>query len=163
MFVAFMFTACGALRLARFNVLSSSSTGTPLKPSKYVVGLPIPPAAGILVSLLVANRAVGGALGDESNTVGLAAVTVLLSLLMVSTVNFRSFKDLKFNLATALLVLSAIASSAIVWQITKPQFVLVWLLSFYILIGIIEGIRAIPAALKRSADRPSDSDSSVPG
>ena len=32
--VAFMFTACGAIRLARFKVLRSSSTGTPLKPSQ---------------------------------------------------------------------------------------------------------------------------------
>src|ERR1043165_7513502 len=46
---AFLFTACGAMRLARFNVLASSSTATQAKPGKYIVGLPIPPASGILI------------------------------------------------------------------------------------------------------------------
>ncbi len=46
---AFIFTACGAVRLARFNVLSMGEQGKPTKPSKYIVGLPIPGAAGILV------------------------------------------------------------------------------------------------------------------
>jgi CDP-diacylglycerol---serine O-phosphatidyltransferase len=70
-------------------------------------------------------------------------------LLMVSNVRFRSFKDLKMNVGTALLVLGAIGSSAIVWRYTKPQFVLVWLLSFYLLIGVFEAIRGLPAWLRR--------------
>src|SRR5262249_238133 len=45
---AFLFTACGAIRLARFNVITTSSTGQPHRPGKYIVGLPIPGAAGIL-------------------------------------------------------------------------------------------------------------------
>ena len=155
--VAFMFTACGAIRLARFNVLSSGSSGAPLKPGKYVIGLPIPPAAGILISLLVANRAVGGALNAERNTFALFGMTIMLSLLMVSNVKFRSFKDLGFNRATAMLVVFAIGSSAVVWHYSKPQFVLVWLLTFYIAIGLFEAIRSLPAWLKRVRD-PSDSD-----
>jgi CDP-diacylglycerol--serine O-phosphatidyltransferase len=50
-FAAFMFVACASVRLARFNVLSSSPTGGPTKPGKYIIGLPTPPATGILVSL----------------------------------------------------------------------------------------------------------------
>src|SRR4051812_329716 len=60
---SFVFTACGAVRLARFNVLSMGEAGAPTKPSKYIVGLPIPGAAGILVSIVVANHAVAGAIG----------------------------------------------------------------------------------------------------
>jgi CDP-diacylglycerol--serine O-phosphatidyltransferase len=150
LFVAFMFVACGALRLARFNVLSSSgSSGAPVKPSKYTVGLPIPPASGVLISLLLANHAVDGALSDERYTVTLFVVTIVLSLLMVSNVRFRSFKDLQMNVSTALLVLSAIGSSAIVWRYTKPQFVLVWLLSFYVLIGMVEAVRGLLAWLRK--------------
>jgi len=140
---AFMFTACGAMRLARFNVLSGSDTGAQAKPSKYIIGLPIPPASGILISLLVANHAVGGALGAERYTVTLFVVTIALSLLMVSNVKFRSFKDLKFNFGTAFLVLFAIASSAIVWQLTRPPFVLLWLITFYVAIGIIDAVRTL--------------------
>jgi CDP-diacylglycerol--serine O-phosphatidyltransferase len=148
LFVAFMFTACGAMRLARFNVLSSSSSGAPTKPSKYVIGLPIPPAAGVLISLLLANRAVDGALSDSRYTLAIFVVTVALSLLMVSSIKFRSFKDLKFNVGTAIFVLFAIGSSAVVWRLTEPQFVLLWLLCFYVLIGLFEAVRAIAGRLR---------------
>lgn len=149
LFVAFMFTACGAIRLARFNVLSSGPAGAPSKPSKYTIGLPIPPASGILISLLLANHAVGGALSHERYTLALFGVTIALSLLMVSSFRFRSFKDLSFNVGTALLVMFAIGSSAFVWQYGKPQFVLVWLLSFYVLIGLVETVRSVPERLRR--------------
>lgn len=138
LFTAFGFVACGAIRLARFNVLSSSSQGAPKTPSKYIVGLPIPPASGILISLVVANHAVGGALSDPRYTVLLMVVTVVLSFLMVSNVRFRSFKNMRFNTATLSLVAFTIGSSVVVGHVTKPQFVLVWLISFYILIGLFE-------------------------
>ena len=148
--IAFAFTACGAIRLARFNVLSSGASGTPVKPGKYTTGLPIPPASGILISLLLANHAVGGALGHEKYTVGVAAVTLVLSLLMVSNLRFRSFKELRFNMGTAILVLFAISSSIVVWRYTKPQFVLVWLLTIYIAIGLFETLRAVALRLRKS-------------
>jgi CDP-diacylglycerol--serine O-phosphatidyltransferase len=141
--VAFVFVACGAIRLARFNVLASSASGAPSKPGKYIVGLPIPPAAGILISLVVANHGVDGALGDERYTVMLFAVTIVLSLLMVSTVKFRSFKDLKLNTGTVLLILFTVGSSAIVWNRLRAQFVLIWLLSVYVFIGLVETIRSL--------------------
>lgn len=142
-FIAFFFTACGAARLARFNVLSSGASGAPVKPGKYVTGLPIPPAAGVLISLLLANHAVGGALGAPENAVAFAVVTAVLGLLMVSNVKFRSFKQVKFSTSTAIFVLFALGSSALVWRYSKPQFVLVWLLSFYVLIGLFEALRGL--------------------
>lgn len=152
---AFLFTACGAIRLARFNVLSTSAV-MQHKPGKYIIGLPIPPASGILISLLLANHAVGGALGDERYTLALFGVTVVLSLLMVSNVKFRSFKDLKLNFSTAFLVLFAIGSSAFVWQVTKPQFVLVWLLSFYIFIGLVDALRGLAERARKPRDSSAD-------
>ncbi len=56
---AYVFAAAGAVRLARFNVLSMGDKGAPTKPGKYIVGLPVPGAAGILVSLVLANHAMG--------------------------------------------------------------------------------------------------------
>jgi CDP-diacylglycerol--serine O-phosphatidyltransferase len=156
LFVGFLFTACGAIRLARFNVLNSGAAGAPMKPSKYTVGLPIPPASGILISLLLANHAVGGALSHERYTVAIFGVTIALSLLMVSTFRFRSFKELSFNISTAVLVMFAIGSSAFVWRYGKPQFVLVWLLSFYVLIGLVETVRAIPERFRRRREEESE-------
>ncbi|MBM4362895.1 MAG: CDP-diacylglycerol--serine O-phosphatidyltransferase [Deltaproteobacteria bacterium] len=160
--VAFLFTACGAMRLARFNVLSSKDSGVQAKPGKYIVGLPIPPAAGILISLLVANHAVGGALGAERYTLALFGVTVLLSLLMVSNIRFRSFKDLKLSAGTGFLVLFAITSSAVVWNLTRPPFVLLWLITFYVGIGLVEGVRSL-MSWARSALRGDAGDDLAPG
>src|SRR5690606_2127623 len=154
---AFLFVACAAIRLARFNVLTTSPSGAPHKPSRYMIGLPTPPASGILISLIVANHAVDGALGAEQYTLLLFGVTIALSLLMVSNVRFRSFKDLKLNTATVLLVLFVIGSSAFVWQRFKPQFVLVWLLSFYVLIGLVESARALAARLRAGSSARRDS------
>ncbi len=150
-FAAFMFVACAAIRLARFNVLSSIPGGAPSKPGKYIVGLPTPPATGILVALIIANHGLGGALGTEQYTVLLFAVTIGLSLLMVSNVRFRSFKELKLNTATLLFVLFTIISSGFVWSHFRPQLVLIWLLSVYIVIGIVESIRALLVKLTTPA------------
>ncbi len=152
---AFLFVACAAIRLARFNVLTSGSAGAPVKPSKYIVGLPTPPASGILISLVVANHAVNGAIGEERYTLILFAVTILLSLLMVSNVPFRSFKDLRMTTGTVLIVLFTIGSSIFVWQRFKPQFVLVWLLGFYVLIGIVESARMVAIRLRSLTARDS--------
>src|SRR5689334_2937950 len=92
---SFVFTACGAVRLARFNVLTMGEAGKPTKPSKYIVGLPVPGAAGILVSIVVANHAVAGAIGGAEYAWVMFGVTLALSFFMVSTVRFRSFKELK--------------------------------------------------------------------
>jgi len=148
---SFVFTACGAVRLARFNVLSMGEQGKPSKPSKYIVGLPIPGAAGILVSLVVVNHAAAGVLGGVDYMWSIFGVTLLLSFLMVSTIRFRSFKDLKLNVRTVLLVAFAIGSSAVISTKLQPAFVLVWLLGFYVLLGIFETLWQLPGRLRAQA------------
>jgi CDP-diacylglycerol--serine O-phosphatidyltransferase len=54
-----------------------------------------------------------------------------------------------------LVVLFTLASSAFVWQRFKPQFVLVWLLGVYLVIGIMESLRAAAAYLRGLAARES--------
>lgn len=134
--VAFAYVACGAIRLARFNVLAMSASGAPKKPGKYIVGLPIPGAAGILVSLVVANHAVAGALPGSPLVV--LAVVCGVSFFMVSTFKFRSFKDLRLNRRTLLLVGTALGTSAVVALRFHVSFALVWLLSAYVGIAVAE-------------------------
>src|SRR5690606_8970009 len=107
---SFTFVACAAIRLARFNVLSSDEDGAPSVPGKYILGLPSPPASGVLISLVVANHAMDGQLGDPRYTTAILVMTVVIALLMVSSVRFRSFKDLRLNTGTIVLVLFAILS-----------------------------------------------------
>ena len=141
---AFTFAAAGAVRLARFNVLSMGESGKPTKPGKYIIGLPVPGAAGVLVSVIMANHAIGGDLGGSMFVWPVMGLTIFLAFLQVSTIRFRSFKDLRLNARSVGLALFAVASSAIVAQQTKPAFVLVWLLYLYVLIGVVETLVKFP-------------------
>jgi CDP-diacylglycerol--serine O-phosphatidyltransferase len=149
--VAFTFVAAAAVRLARFNVLSMGENGAPTKPGKYIIGLPVPGAAGVLVSLVVANHAISGALPSYVDP--LMILTGFLAFLMVSTVRFRSFKELKPNARTFGFVLFAVVSSAVISVKTKPAFVLVWLLGSYVTIGIVETLVTLPRDLARRRRR----------
>jgi len=87
---AFVFVACGALRLARFNVQVEVVN------KKYFVGLPIPGAAGMVsTSVLFLNDWLVP--GTPASTAPLLVATYLLGFLMVSTVPFNSFKDLEIT------------------------------------------------------------------
>jgi len=83
---AFVFVACGALRLARFNV----QTGT-VDPKRFV-GLPIPAAAVMVATTVLFFDKVG--LDPADFGIPLMIVTYLLSFFMVSAVRFHAFKDL---------------------------------------------------------------------
>ncbi len=137
-FFAFGFVACGAIRLARFNVLSMGKTGAPKKPGKYIIGLPIPGAAGGLVSLIIANHAVSGHL--SASPVVVAAVVASLAFCMVSTIKFRSFKDVRLNVRTVLFMAAAVGSCALFAVRFHVSFALVWLLTCYVAIGVAESL-----------------------
>jgi CDP-diacylglycerol---serine O-phosphatidyltransferase len=148
----FLYVACGAVRLARFNVLSMDTSGAPTKPSKHIVGLPIPGAAGILVSIVVANAAVAGAIGARRYAALILALVVFLAFLMVSTLRFRSFKDIQLNTRTVATVLFIVGSSALILTQLKPAFVLVWLLGVYVLMGIVEWLWQIPRRIRHRGE-----------
>ena len=122
---------------------------TSTKPGKYIIGLPVPGAAGLLISVVVANHAIGGSLSGPQYVYGIMGLTGFLAFLMVSTIRFRSFKDLRLNARSIALVLFAGVSSAIVSLKTKPEFVLVWLLAFYVVIGVVETLATLPRDLAR--------------
>jgi CDP-diacylglycerol--serine O-phosphatidyltransferase len=145
---AFAFAACGAIRLARFNVLSMGASGAPSAPSKYIVGLPIPGAAGILVALVVAGDPLQAAIGERGYGQILLGITLGLGALMVSTIRFRSFKDIKLNLRSVVLVALCIGSSVVISTQLEPAFVLVWLLGVYVLLGILEWFFGVLARLR---------------
>jgi CDP-diacylglycerol--serine O-phosphatidyltransferase len=140
LWAAFLFASMGAVRLARFNVLSMNEAGKPLKPGRYILGLPVPGAAGVVVALVLANHSVNGPLFEERFVQPLLTLTVALSLLMVSTIPFRSFKDLKLNRGGITTIAFVLGSSALVLVKTHPAFVLVWLIGVYILTGVVEAV-----------------------
>ncbi|HEX2675813.1 MAG TPA: CDP-diacylglycerol--serine O-phosphatidyltransferase [Polyangiales bacterium] len=159
-FASFAYLACGAIRLARFNVLATDTTGRPKKPSKYILGLPIPGAAGILVSLVAANHAVNGVLAAAH--VPIMVVVFSLSFFMVSTIKFRSFKDMRLNWGTALLVLLAVGSGVLMAVKVHVTVALGWMLTSYVTIGLVESILGLIRRLRR-VPREEDEDSAKAG
>ncbi len=122
----FMFVICGALRLARFNVQKSS-----LEPN-FFKGLPIPAAAGFVASLVLFTAALG--VLPESKSIMIIVTIYVLSFLMVSNLDYPSFKELDlkkrkpFNaLVTIILILLVIAY--------KPKIMLFFVLIIYVLSG----------------------------
>ena len=84
--IAFLYAACAALRLARFN----TQVGTTDK--RWFIGLASPAAAGLMMSFVwaFADGDLGWS-GEELRYVALG-VTVVSALLMVSRIRFWSFK-----------------------------------------------------------------------
>jgi CDP-diacylglycerol--serine O-phosphatidyltransferase len=81
---AFLYAACAALRLARFN----SQVGQVDK--RWFIGLASPAAAGLMSSFVWTSHELGWS-GEELRYLALG-VTVLAGLLMVSRVRYTSFK-----------------------------------------------------------------------
>lgn len=97
---SFLFVVCGSMRLARFNIQ------THIVDKRYFVGLPIPMAAAVPASLVLAVP------NPNFTRVGfflVLAMTVALSYLMVSTLRYRSFKDLDLKERRPLWLVPAIA------------------------------------------------------
>src|SRR4029079_14978824 len=88
--VAFTFAAAGAVRLARFNVLSMGESGKPTKPGKYIIGLPVRVPAVFLICLFAASDAIEGDLAGPKYVSPMMGLTGFLAFLMVSTIRFRS-------------------------------------------------------------------------
>ncbi len=139
-FLSFAFAACGALRLARFNVLSQrGDKGS----SRFFVGLPIPLAAGAIVALVIAHYRATGGIADDSIRLAIAAFVGLLAFLMVSTVRYRTFKDLHLSRKSLLVFAFLVMGGVAVGAATRPSFVLVIYMGAYIALGPAEWLLAL--------------------
>lgn len=86
--VAFAFSACAALRLARFNTEAASAD------KRYFTGLASPAAAGLIATTVWVGYQVE--IGIElSALVGVG--TLIIALLMVSNIRYYSFKGIDFR------------------------------------------------------------------
>jgi CDP-diacylglycerol--serine O-phosphatidyltransferase len=154
LFVAFVFCACGALRLARFNVLAMREQQAKLmapaqqaeahapgeakrKPAQFI-GLPIPIAANIIVALVLCNHAIG--VTEITNHAAIAVLVLVLSYLMISRVRFRSFKDLTLNKRTVGVGVVILAVAVLMFVRINGPVVLIVLLSLFVLLGLAEEV-----------------------
>ena len=124
----FLYIACGALRLARFNVQSEYAS------KKFFIGLPIPLAAVTLATFILFQKYMPTALLPYLDIIVLVHMYIL-ALLMVSTVRFASFKEYSGfkahpfgNIVMVVVLIGVIAS--------RPQFLTYIVSLTYIGVGL---------------------------
>jgi len=125
---AFLYVACGAMRLARFNVQIITVKGDRFN------GLPIPAAASMIASTILLFCYLG--YNESTKHITTLIMIPILSFLMVSNIKYNSFKELgllkrkPFSfMVTSVLILVVIAA--------KPQVMLFTFFLFYVLSGPI--------------------------
>lgn len=137
LFISFAFAACGAMRLARFNVLAQRNPHG--GGGSFFVGLPIPLAAGVLVSLIISHHvAAQGEPLNEGARVPVAVAVLALALLMVSTVRYRTFKDARPSKKTALVFTGMAVVGGVIARQFHPAWVLVAYCLAYLVMGLVE-------------------------
>lgn len=118
---AFVYTACAALRLARFNVKSSGDD------KRYFMGLASPPAAAIIWTFAWAGHDIEPSTGLS---VLFALLTITVGLLMVSGFKYHSFKDINLTNKVPFTVVFAVVMMVAIIMIDPPLVLLCMALAY---------------------------------
>ena len=137
---AFLFVACGALRLARYNIqVETTDKGT-------FNGLPIPAASSMLATTVLICEHIG-ATGIESNVV-LLLLCYGLAFLMVSNVKYPAFKESIFSGRAPFIALVMLAVTFIVVA-AEPQISLFFIALIYTLSGPVKLLLQLTGLVKK--------------
>ena len=118
---AFVYCACAALRLARFNV------NTSVVDKRYFQGLPSPAAAALVAGFIWLMTEAGIQPGDDGwlswnqTTWVMFAFTLYAGLTMVTNVPFYSFKDVRLKKSVPFAAIVLIALGIAVINIDPPR------------------------------------------
>lgn len=141
-FLSFMYLMCGAFRLARFNVQASRprllAQGSIKMDKKSFVGLPIPVAGGLIAAIIHFSPLPLVRYGPERAqiySILLMALVGFLSVLMVSTLRFSSFKTLGTRSRSMRTIILAVAVGMLIFLYSR--YVLLALVILYILNGLV--------------------------
>lgn len=126
--VAFMYAACTALRLARFN------TQVTTQDKRYFQGLSTTAAAGFTASFIWTCTSYG--VNGRHYAVLIAILTAMVALLKVSVVRYRSFKDLDVRDKVPFIVMIILVLALILIS-TDPPDMLLFLFGCYVVSGPI--------------------------
>ncbi len=147
-FLSFMYLMCGAFRLARFNVQASRprilAGGTIKVDKKSFVGLPIPVAGGLIAAIIHFAPVPLVAYGPERAAIYSALLMTLvglLSILMVSTLRFSSFKTVGTRSRSMRTIILAVAVGMLIYLYS--QYVLLALVIAYIFHGLLSRVVGI--------------------
>lgn len=133
--VAFVYIACGAIRLARFNVLAARTSN---QAGNYFTGLPIPLAAGMLASLVMVHQRTAAPVGTRATHI--LWLILVLSYLMISNVRYRTFKNLQPSLKSLLGFTAAMLAFVTIAVVLEPSFACLTFFSTYVTLGLLEEV-----------------------
>ncbi|MBI2980765.1 MAG: hypothetical protein HYY44_00390 [Deltaproteobacteria bacterium] len=143
---AFVYFACGALRLARYNIQIETVE------KKRFEGLPIPAAALTLISFVIFFNA---GYGIESLRRPLSLFfPFLLGPLMVSRIPYRSFKDLDFKKSSNAFYILVAMVGVILVIASDPERMLFYLGLLFITAGPAEKVIDIWKLYRQKAVTP---------
>lgn len=158
--VAFVYIACGAIRLARFNVMAARTQN---QSDNYFTGLPIPLAAGMLASLVMVHQRTAAPVGTRATHI--LWLILVLSYLMISNVRYRTFKNLKLNATSLAGFVAAMTAFVVLAVKVEASFACLTFFSTYVGLGLIEEVvffrrrrRDDAAALRLKAQRADSTD-----
>lgn len=141
-FLLFMYLMCGAFRLARFNLQATRPVklieGATKVDKKAFVGLPIPPAGGLLAALVHFSPQPLISHGNEeahSYSYALFVLVATLSILMVSTIRYTSMKTAGKGRQGFFLVMAIAAGAMLIWFYS--QYALLAISAIYVSHGLI--------------------------
>jgi CDP-diacylglycerol--serine O-phosphatidyltransferase len=145
--VAFFYLLCGAVRLARFNVQASPPPKNPGRSDrKYFVGMPIPAGAGFIAAVVFMDDS---PVRSFSASIAWLVAVGIISLLMVSTWRYPSFKQVGVSKPrTPLIVLIIGGVAFLIWE--WPQPVLLAAACAYVVSGIVIRIGGVVRRHKKS-------------
>ncbi|MFZ1701132.1 MAG: CDP-alcohol phosphatidyltransferase family protein [Pyrinomonadaceae bacterium] len=138
----FGFLMCGAFRLARFNLQATRPVkliaGATKVDKKAFVGLPIPPAGGLLAALVHFAPSPFSLYGDTTSQLygyALMALIVVLSILMISTIRYTSLKASGSGRQGFFLVLALAGIGMGIWFYS--EYALLAIAGVYVAHGVI--------------------------
>ena len=124
--IAFIYVACAALRLARFN------TQIGVVDKRWFIGLASPAAAGMVAGVVwaLSDNGVGAVDLPLAVIIVFAVLVALAGMLMVSNIKYYSFKDLDLKGRVPFVAILVVVLAFAVVFIDPPRFLLLLFLVY---------------------------------
>ena len=137
--MAFVYVACAALRLARFNTQVETAD------KRYFTGLPSPSAAAVIAGMVWCFSDLG--IGGETAglAIGAAVITGLAGVLMVCNIQYHSFKELDLKGRVPFVAILAVVLVFAVIFMDPPR--VLW--GVFMLYMVVPPVLALGRARKR--------------
>lgn len=151
-FAAFVYCACAALRLARFNV------NTAVVDKRFFQGLPSPAAAALVAGFIWLATDLG--MSGPNLAWPMFVVALYAGLTMVTNVPFYSFKDVSMKRSVPFAVIVLIALGIAVINIDPPTVMfsvfVMYGLSGYVIYGVRKARGVQTSVISTSTDEPEE-------